>query len=108
MGGCALCKRRAGALAAAVGGPIMGRVAGGSRVGAAWLTAYVAAGGLAGFVLARRRAPFRIFNEGDLPARCWPELGLFDMIQTRCASGGWDVVCSRTAPWPAIHDLIAS
>jgi len=48
-------------------------------------------GGLAGFALARSRAPFRIFNEGVLPPRCWPELGLFDMIQTRCVCGIWDV-----------------
>jgi len=62
-----------------------------AKLAAAWLSAYVAVGGLAGFALARSRAPFRIFNEGVLPARCWPELGLFDMIQTRCVCGIWDV-----------------
>ncbi len=73
-------------------GSILARAAQLGRVGAAWLSAYVAVGGLAGFVLARSRAPFHFFNEGILPARCWPELGLFDMIQTRCAWGVWDLV----------------
>jgi hypothetical protein len=61
--------------------------------GAACLSAYVAIGGLAGFLLARNKAPFRFFAEGTpFPPSCWPELALFDAIQTRCQSGLHDLL----------------
>ncbi len=70
----------------------MRRMAGLARAGAAWLTAYVAAGGLAGGMLARSQVPFHLFNEVVVPARCWPELSLFNLIETRCESGVWNVL----------------
>ncbi len=76
-----------------MGGAVLGRLARMGRAIAAWLTLYVALGGLAGCMLAQGREPFRLFGDGVVvPAQCWPELSLFDLIDTRCAMGLWDVL----------------
>jgi hypothetical protein len=54
------------------------------------LAAYVGYGGLLGFILARNYAPGFLFGDVAYPPSCWPELGTFYDIGTRCVSAMHD------------------
>ncbi len=70
--------------------PLVPRLRRLAQRGAAGFSLYVGINGLAGFILARQHAPFHLLGARHDPPSCWPELGLFDDIGTRCPSGFLD------------------